>query len=141
MPMRAFPADISLLRRLRSLVRADLAGAGVGGEALDDVVTCVHEACMNAMQHGRGQLSVRWELAPGEVVVKVCDEGAGTPLPSGEAVPDTEQLSGRGLFLIRSLSRRFEASEDAGARCLSFSVGLGGRRPSMRGSAGFVVAN
>jgi anti-sigma regulatory factor (Ser/Thr protein kinase) len=140
-PMRAFPADISLLRRLRTLVRADLAGAGVGGEAIDDVVTCVHEACMNAMQHGSGQLSVHWELVPGEVVVKVCDEGEGMPLPSGEAVPDTEQLSGRGLFLIRSLSRRFEASVDDGSRCLAFSVDLSRGRQAMRGSAGFAVAN
>ena len=141
MPMRAFPADISLLRRLRTLVRADLAGAGVGGEALDDVVMCVHEACMNAMQHGSGKLSVRWELVPGEVRVKVCDEGEGTPLPSGEAVPDTEQLTGRGLFLIRSLSRHFEARVDGGARCLAFSVALGRRPQPMRGSAGFAVAN
>jgi anti-sigma regulatory factor (Ser/Thr protein kinase) len=139
--MRAFPADIRLLQRLRSLVREDLTGAGVRGEALDDVIVCVHEACMNAMQHGSGQLSVQWELEPGEVVVKVCDEGEGMPLPSGEAVPDTEQLSGRGLFLIRSLSRRYEASVDGGARCLAFSVDLARGRRSMRGSAGFAVAN
>ena len=141
MPMRAFPADISVLHRLRTQVRADLAGAGVRGEALDDVIMCLHEACMNAMQHGRGQLSVRWELVPGEVVVQVCDEGPATPLPSAEAVPGTEQMSGRGLYLIRSLSQRFEASDDHGSRCLAFSVDLGpGRRPRL-GSAGFASAN
>jgi anti-sigma regulatory factor (Ser/Thr protein kinase) len=142
-PIRAFEADPSVLRRLREAVRDDLAGVGIDDDALDDVILCVHEACMNAMQHGRGQLHVRWAAAPGEVRVEVCDEGDGVPLPAADAVPDAGQQSGRGLFLIRRLTHRFEASVDGGARCLAFAVPLhaGSGRPGPLGSAGFLAAN
>jgi anti-sigma regulatory factor (Ser/Thr protein kinase) len=141
-PRRALPADPRVLRRLREVVRGDLAGAGIDHRALDDVVLCVHEACMNAMQHGRGRLHLRWETGPGGVRVEVCDEGDGAPLPAGDAEPDTDQQSGRGLFLIRRLTDRFEASVDGGARCLAFTVPVGaGTGPGTLDSAGFAAAN
>jgi serine/threonine-protein kinase RsbW len=141
-PRRAFPADTRVLRRLRDAVRKDLSSAGLAEEATEDVVLCVHEACMNAMQHGRGELHIRWDVAPGEVRVEVCDEGDGGPLPSADAVPDTDQLSGRGLFLIKRLTNRLETSTDGGSRCLAFAVPL--RRSGQAGgleSAGWAGAN
>jgi serine/threonine-protein kinase RsbW len=142
-PKRAFDADPSVLRRLREAVRDDLAGAGIDDDALEDVILCVHEACMNAMQHGRGRLHVGWAVAPGEVRVEVCDEGDGAPLPAADGVPDAGQQSGRGLFLIRRLTHRFETSLDGGARCLAFAVPLhaGTGRPGPLESAGFFSAN
>jgi anti-sigma regulatory factor (Ser/Thr protein kinase) len=142
-PRRVFPADVRVLRQLRNVVRRDLSGAGVDAEALDDVVLCVHEACMNAVQHGRGELHLRWNVAPEEVVVEVCDQGSGTPPSSGHDEPGAEQLSGRGLFLIRRLTHRFATSVDGAWRCLAFAVPL--RRAEDQDaaleSAGFATAN
>jgi serine/threonine-protein kinase RsbW len=142
-PGRVFPADVRVLRQLRGIVRRDLSGAGVNAEVLDDVVLCVHEACMNAVQHGRGELHLRWELVPGEVVVRVCDQGGGAPASAGHDQAGPEQLSGRGLFLIRRLAHRFATSADGAWRCLAFAVPL--RRAAGRdgalGSAGLAAAN
>jgi anti-sigma regulatory factor (Ser/Thr protein kinase) len=120
-PCRAFVADDTVLRRLRAALRSDLQGVGLPEETVDDALLCVHEACMNSIQHGQGELRVRWDVRWGEVDFEVCDEGLGPDL-AGDAEPDPELLSGRGLFLIRRLARRLETRVRGSKVCVVFSV-------------------
>jgi anti-sigma regulatory factor (Ser/Thr protein kinase) len=141
-PTRALSSDTRTLRRLRDAVRDDLIRTGAANEAIEDAVLCVHEACMNSIQHGKGEARVRWEVSDDLVTFQVCDEGDGLSLPSPEVTPATGQQSGRGLFLIRRLSDRFETSAADAQRCLTFSVRLvaGGRMRTLD-PAGFAIAN
>jgi anti-sigma regulatory factor (Ser/Thr protein kinase) len=121
-PCRAFVADDTVLRRLRAALRSDLEGVGLPDDAVDDAVLCVHEACMNSIQHGQGELLVSWDLRWDEVDFEVCDDGTGPELSGGDVEPDTERVSGRGLFLIRRLARRLETKVRGSKRCIAFSV-------------------
>jgi anti-sigma regulatory factor (Ser/Thr protein kinase) len=114
------PLDLRLLRKLRALVREDLLRAGVDLQIVDDAVICMHEACANAIRYGKGRVNVHWEVADAEVRFGVCDEGDGPRLPAGEA-PSTEQLSGRGLFIIGALAARLETRAHGNRRCLTFA--------------------
>jgi anti-sigma regulatory factor (Ser/Thr protein kinase) len=119
-PGRVLPLDLRLLRRLRALVREDLVRAGVDLEIVDDAVICMHEACANAIRYGKGRLHVHWEIVGAEVHFGVCDEGDGPRLPGGEQ-PSTDQLSGRGLYLIGALAARLETRAHGNRRCLTFT--------------------
>jgi anti-sigma regulatory factor (Ser/Thr protein kinase) len=143
-PTRAFSSDTRNLRRLRDAVRKDLIRAGAADDVVDDAVLCVHEACMNSMQHGKGRLRISWSLRNGEARFEICDEGEGLAKPASDALPAADQLSGRGLFLISRLSDRFETSASGATRCVAFSLRLDGSGPAPAralASAGFAVAN
>ena len=95
------------------------------------------------MQHGKGRLRIHWSIRRGEAQFEICDEGDGLALPPADAAPAVEQLSGRGLFLIRRLCDRFETSSAGASCCLAFAIRLDGAGPAGRASepAGFAVAN
>lgn len=120
MPGRVLPLDLRLLRRLRALVREDLLRAGVDGGIVDDAVLCMHEACANAIRYGKGRLNVHWEVGDDEIRFGVCDEGEGPRLPTGRP-PRTDQVSGRGLFLIGALAACLEIRTHGDRRCLTFA--------------------
>jgi anti-sigma regulatory factor (Ser/Thr protein kinase) len=81
---------------------------------------------MNSIQHGQGELRLRWELRGDAVHFEVCDDGLGPELP-GDHEPDPERLSGRGLLLIGRLARHLETRVRGSRRCLAFSLGRGQR--------------
>jgi anti-sigma regulatory factor (Ser/Thr protein kinase) len=118
-PGRVLPLDLRLLRRLRTMVREDLLGAGVDPSIVDDAVICVHEACANAMRHGKGRLYVHWETTETEISFGICDDGDGPRLPT--QLPPPDQVSGRGLFLIGALAARLETRIHGSRQCLTFS--------------------
>lgn len=118
-PGRVLPLDLRLLRRLRALVREDLLRAGVDPSVVDDAVICVHEACANAMLHGRGRLYVHWETTEAEVSFGICDDGDGPRLPT--QLPPADHVSGRGLFLIGALAARLETRTHGSRQCLTFA--------------------
>jgi anti-sigma regulatory factor (Ser/Thr protein kinase) len=143
-PTRAFSSDTRDLRRLRDAVRKDLIRAGAADDVIDDAVLCVHEACMNSMQHGKGRLRIRWTFRHGEACFEICDEGEGLAMPLSDALPSADQLSGRGLFLISRLCDHFETKTSGATRCLAFTIRLDGTGAAAARSfepAGFAAAN
>lgn len=123
MPKRVVPPEPRLLRELRGAVRADLERAGLDAAVVDDAVLCMHEACLNAIQHGAGDVHVRWEVARGGVTIEVADHGPGVTLrPPGEPPPPDRQ-SGRGLFLIGRLADRLETGARDPLRYVEFALG------------------
>jgi serine/threonine-protein kinase RsbW len=86
---------------------------GFSQDRVDNLKTAVAEACINAMEHGNKldssiPVGVILSMNPGELEIKVLDDGKGmtTPPPA----PDIDQKMsgdqdprGMGMFLIRAL--------------------------------------
>jgi anti-sigma regulatory factor (Ser/Thr protein kinase) len=85
---------------------------GADEPLLSEIALCVSEAVGNAVVHAYaepgGEISVVIEAVHGGLVVEVCDEGAGTSLPS--ATPGL----GLGMKIVSKLSdATFQPTSDA----------------------------
>lgn len=84
---------------------------------------CLEEALVNAVRHGNnseaGRRVTLTMLARGdECVIQVCDEGGGFCVDS-VALPESDQLGGRGICLIRHFMDTVKF--DTEAHCLEMS--------------------
>jgi anti-sigma regulatory factor (Ser/Thr protein kinase) len=70
---------------------------GLTSELVHDAQLLVSELVSNAIQHGKGQITVSIARSSRGVRVDVGDEGAGRP---GVVAAGTDQLRGRGLMLL-----------------------------------------
>lgn len=134
MPKRIVSPEPRLLRGLRTTVRADLERNALDGAVVDDAVLCMHEACLNAMQHGRGPLHIRWEIRDGEVRFEVGDEGPGFELIRLDEPPPTGRQAGRGLFLIGRLADWLETGVRGPLHYVAFAVGKRKAQPPIAAS-------
>jgi serine/threonine-protein kinase RsbW len=112
----------SRLERLAEVREAALSEARAAGFAEDeaaDLALCVHEAAMNAIEHGnrfdpQRHVTVRFRRRPEGLLVEVLDEGPGIPEDAirPESRPPAE--TGRGLRIIASLMDEVELSPSSG---------------------------
>jgi serine/threonine-protein kinase RsbW len=104
--------DISELQDMREELRLYLQRRSLPDDVTYDVLTCVQEACMNALRFGASSRGVRaWiVINRDEVVATVRDYGGGLDLgaPVSCPQPDAYCESGRGLFLMSELMDRVE---------------------------------
>ncbi|MEA2704989.1 MAG: serine/threonine-protein kinase RsbW [Actinomycetota bacterium] len=86
---------------------------------IDGVVLAVHEALVNAESHGQGLSRVAASVDGDELVVDVCDAGAGFVggWPASTP-PDPLAERGRGLWLIDQIARRVEVHQGPSGVCL-----------------------
>jgi serine/threonine-protein kinase RsbW len=111
--------DMSELCTARDELRRSLEGRGLPADVTFDLLTCVHEACTNALRFAESPRGVRASIVVGrtEVVATVRDYGGGLiAAPPSGAPPDPESESGRGLFLMVALMDRVEFRVDHGTR-------------------------
>ncbi|MFE0452840.1 ATP-binding protein [Streptomyces sp. NPDC058914] len=88
--------------RARHASRDALAGWGVQGDTVHDVLLMMDELFTNAVEHGRGPVSLRLRLHRGNTVVcEVSDVGGELPHRRDRG-PAAE--SGRGLLLVHALA-------------------------------------
>ncbi len=95
-------------RRLRTWLTANLGvSTEADGACIDDVLLVAAELGTNAVRAARSAVEVRAWAGPGSIVVEVTDDGPGFDgvLPPAGGSPDSTAERGRGLFLVRSLSR------------------------------------
>jgi serine/threonine-protein kinase RsbW len=86
---------------------------GFSQDRIDNLKTAVAEACINAMEHGNKMdstipVGVILSMNPGELEIKVLDDGQGmtTPPPNPDIdrkMSGDEDPRGMGMFLIRAL--------------------------------------
>jgi serine/threonine-protein kinase RsbW len=86
---------------------------GFTDERVEDLKTAVSEACINAMEHGNKldssiPVGVILSMNPGELEIKVLDDGQGmtTPPPAPDIdrkMSGDQDPRGMGMFLIRAL--------------------------------------
>ena len=88
---------------------------GMSEERIQDVMTAVSEACINAMEHGNAndvttKVFVAVKIEDDRLVMDVVDEGRSGPPPHEVEAPDlaaqiagTAPAGGMGLFVIKAL--------------------------------------
>jgi anti-sigma regulatory factor (Ser/Thr protein kinase) len=91
------------LAGVRRTTRWFLLGQGVSEQCARDVVLALHEAVVNALQHGDGHVEVELEVRAGRVTATVRDHGGGfDPSLLVAPCPGMEER-GRGLYLVAHL--------------------------------------
>jgi anti-sigma regulatory factor (Ser/Thr protein kinase) len=94
------PRDVSIAR---SFLRRCLDEGGIDGEG-DNAVSVMSELVTNAVVHGLGPVDVEVVLCPDCVELHVSDSGRRLP---SERFAQSEDEDGRGLGIVRTLSREF----------------------------------
>ena len=110
--------DAGQLEVSRERVRLFLRVHGVDEQSAHDVLLCVHEACVNAIEHSRSKTGVDVELcvAPTSVSAVVADKGLGLDLDlyDPHRKPELLQPDGRGLYVMACLMDELEVHIDGG---------------------------
>lgn len=88
-----------------------------GGRVTDAVLVVVSELITNAVRHGRGDVELRIRVDEDDVRVEVLDDGHARVVAPDQA-PSPSALGGRGLLLVRELSKRWGSGFDADGRTL-----------------------
>lgn len=93
------------LRRVRGVV-ADLCHrAGLDGGRTDNITVAVNELVANSVDHGGGRGTLRGWVDDAALVIEVQDAGhIPDPVRAGRARPRTDQVRGRGLWIVRRLT-------------------------------------
>ncbi|GGL31084.1 hypothetical protein GCM10014719_35680 [Planomonospora parontospora subsp. antibiotica] len=126
---REFPGEEVSVPVAREWVRGLLAGR-IAAPVLDDVLLLLSEVVTNAITHsdsGRtagGWVAVRVTRAAGDVHVEVADGGSAAGAPAAR-VPETEDDSGRGLWLVDLLAAAWGWDRDAAGGSVWFRVAEG----------------
>ncbi len=95
--------DAGELDGLRRLVARLASIAGLGRDAVDDVVLAAHELATNSVIHAGGKGVLRSWAEPGAFVVEVSDAGVIDDPLVGRNLPEDVEEHGRGLWLANSL--------------------------------------
>jgi anti-sigma regulatory factor (Ser/Thr protein kinase) len=96
--VRTFPADGSALAQLREFVRGRAEEAAVPGDATEDLLVAVTEACTEMLSHERGSsLVVSWWAREGAVEIRVKDEGVVRLEPEALESDDEGEFGAGGL--------------------------------------------
>lgn len=120
---RAFPSTPEAVAEAVRAVEATARASGLPDEVLDRVALATGEAVANAVEHGNAadaarSFTVSWDAdAADGYWLRVEDEGEGLEagrIEEAELPEDPLSTSGRGLFLIRTLSD--EVRLEAGGR-------------------------
>ena len=117
------PCDLHAAREACRQARAFLAEAGLAADELDAWELALAEAANNAVQHatpaGKAK-TIRFDIAVDEtrVEVRLTDHTPGFQFPVQAELPDADAESGRGLFLIQSLTDEADYFQGASQNCL-----------------------
>lgn len=122
------PGDASAVPAARRFAGQAAADYGAGPDCIDTTKLLVTEVATNAVVHAHSpiRLTVSPE-PPNSVRIEVRDDDP-TPPPLPEA-PEPNATSGRGLWLVSSLARRWGVNRNGKGKTVWFEVdGNGGRR-------------
>jgi anti-sigma regulatory factor (Ser/Thr protein kinase) len=119
---RLVPFDASGLRPVRRLVGELARAAGLRPARVDDLVVAVSEAVTNSVVHGGGggEIAV-WSHDRG-LVCEVRDRGRIDDPMAGRRRPGTDELGGRGLWLIHQLCDLVQLRARPGGQVLRLLV-------------------
>jgi len=110
-------------KRIAADLSSLLSQRGVRQDRLEEVLTAVGEACLNALEHGNRLrpdrlVEVRMTLTGGSCTFRIYDEGGGfdeAPLADNQAAKRRQSGSrGWGLLFISSFANRISVGFEAG---------------------------
>ncbi|WP_406178820.1 ATP-binding protein [Streptomyces canus] len=123
----------SAVREARAEVRRQLEGWGLAerDDLADTAELLVSELATNALLHSAGRFTLTLSAAHGLLRCEVADSGRRVPQVLDAGVSE----SGRGMFLVEALARRWGWHEDGPGKTVWFELGTcggagcGGRPP------------
>ncbi|MDX2680038.1 ATP-binding protein [Streptomyces sp. NY05-11A] len=115
----AFASAPACAGHARRITRAFLGLWNVNGELAENIVLAVSELVSNAIEHGTGEVGFRLRYPDGELRIEVTD---GNPAPAELRFAGDDDVSGRGLFLVAVLSRKWGVSKDGKTTWCSFRI-------------------
>ena len=120
------PPAADSVRRVRTLARAVLDGAGVARDTVETALLLLSELVTNAVLHARTDVEVRMSVS-GDVRMSVHDDGPGVPAHRAHPV---DSMTGRGLQIVEMLADDFgvDATSDRG-KTVWFALAGRGSRP------------
>lgn len=113
--VRRFNRDVPEIPRSRHFVAEVLERHGAA--ASDAVLLVASELITNAVRHGSGEVELRVLIDGDHVRLEVLDDGH-TSVSAPDHNPEPSALGGRGLLLVRDISRRWGSEFDASGRTL-----------------------
>lgn len=119
-----FPSTFeAMTATLDRAVDALLQGDWVLGDQVPCIRLCLEEALVNAVRHGNHsdanrRVSILMSKKGEQCVIRVSDEGGGFSVDD-VALPEQEQMGGRGICLIRHFMEH--VTFDKAAHCLEMS--------------------
>ncbi|CCK32132.1 hypothetical protein BN159_7753 [Streptomyces davaonensis JCM 4913] len=114
-----FTSDPACVSQARRTTRAFLGLWNVNGELAENIVLAVSELVTNAVEHGTGDVGLRVRYDDDELRIEVTD---GNPTPAELRAVGAEAVSGRGLFLVAVLARKWGVSKDGKTTWCVFRV-------------------
>ena len=114
------PPDPTVVRRARGLVEDVCRAADLDEETCRTAVLLASETVTNAVVHARGDATLEVSAGEGLVLVEVGDEDDRRPGPVDR---DPQAQDGRGLEIVRMLSRRWGVRDDPPGKVVWFEVG------------------
>ncbi|MET8561184.1 ATP-binding protein [Streptomyces flaveolus] len=115
----AFASDPVFVSRARRITRAFLNLWNVNGELAENIVLAISELVTNAIEHGTGDVGLRLRYYDGELRIEVTDDN---PTPAELRLAGDEDASGRGLFLVAVLARKWGVSKDGKTTWCIFGI-------------------
>ena len=98
-----FELSAERLSEARRLVAAHAAEAGLGEQRTGDLLVAITERAANTIRYGRGRGELRVWLEGGDLLCEVRDPGRIEDPLVGRRRPRSDQLAGRGLWLVNQL--------------------------------------
>jgi len=107
------PHERTSVRAARHAFAENLAAAGVPEDASQDAMLVLSELVTNAIKHAAplpsGEITVRWQVRDDLLHIEITD-GGGSTRPHA-AVASLSSLGGRGLDIVRRVSREWGVTE------------------------------
>ncbi|HVL82115.1 MAG TPA: SpoIIE family protein phosphatase, partial [Actinomycetota bacterium] len=102
------------VRVARSNLSEWLSAQQVSPERLQDALLCVSELVSNSVRFARSSVVLAADVVDSSIVLEVSDDGTGDGalVTRGTDRPDPLAVTGRGLFIVRSLSREVDIRSD-----------------------------
>ncbi|GAU70593.1 hypothetical protein SSP35_20_00890 [Streptomyces sp. NBRC 110611] len=115
----SFAPDTVWVGCSRRITSAFLRWLKVSEPLADNIVLGVSELVTNGVTHGVGDVSLRVRYRSSEVRVEVVD---GNPEPATMRLANDADPSGRGLLLVKVLSRKWGVSNDGKTTWCTFRI-------------------
>lgn len=113
--VRRFRREVPEIPRSRRFVAEVLARSG--RDASDAVLLVASELVTNAVRHGNGDVELRVDVEDDKVRLEVLDDGH-VKVSAPRRVPSPTAVGGRGLHLVREVSKRWGSGFDSSGRTL-----------------------
>lgn len=113
------PRDLSAVSDARRSAASVLRLWGMRDSLVDDVRLVVSEFVANAIEHGRGRVTLSIVVTAGSVIIEVSDS---SPAPALLRGADPDALRGRGLAIVAALAHGWGVGADGCTTWAEFVV-------------------